>query len=505
MSKFDREDGRERRSVDEGIIAKGGEIKKFGVFVAMVLGLAGTAWASTALADDIMVAKAPPPPAQPAPAACTGVVEFFTTSCPLSWYGITVYGTVDAGMSWQSHGTPFNRSYGPGTEPLVSSNGNRALWNIAPNGLSQSNIGIKGKEEFAPGWSFIFDLQAGFDPYSLQLANGPKSQLENNGVAAANQSSNGDSSRAGQFYNSVGYAGISSPTYGTLTVGRQNSLTLDGVIAYDPQAASYAFSLIGYSGVTSGVGDTEDARFSTAVKYRVDIGQFRVAALYQFGGYLLNNASTDAYQVQAGGDFSAGAYGKVSFDAIYSSVHDAVLSLPLTPAQNALFPHTLAARISDDSSVMLLGKYTYGPVQLYAGYEYISFEAPSHPQTTFINIGGYTVVSADISNTFFDGRKLQVFWTGAKYAVTSDIDLIGAYYHVDQNSFATGVNAGCRSTVSSQCAGTEDALSLAVDWRFAKKFDAYAGFMYSKVNNGLASGFLFNNTINPTAGLRFRF
>ncbi len=34
---------------------------------------------------------------------------------------------------------------------------------------------------------------------------------------------------------------------------------------------------------------------------------------------------------------------------------------------------------------------------------------------------------------------------------------------------------------------------------------AYAGFMYSKVNSGLASGFLFSNTINPTAGLRFRF
>jgi hypothetical protein len=67
MSKFDREDGRERRSADEGNIAKRGEIKKFGVSVAMVLGLAGTACASTALADDIMVAKAPPPPAQPAP------------------------------------------------------------------------------------------------------------------------------------------------------------------------------------------------------------------------------------------------------------------------------------------------------------------------------------------------------------------------------------------------------------------------------------------------------
>ena len=92
-----------------------------------------------------------------------------------------------------------------------------------------------------------------------------------------------------------------------------------------------------------------------------------------------------------------------------------------------------------------------------------------------------------------------------RYAVTSDVDVVGAYYHLTQNSFATGVNAGCRSTVSSQCAGTEDALSLSVDWRFAKKFDAYAGFMYSQVNNGLASGFLFTNTINPTAGLRFRF
>jgi hypothetical protein len=37
-------------------------------------------------------------------------------------------------------------------------------------------------------------------------------------------------------------------------------------------------------------------------------------------------------------------------------------------------------------------------------------------------------------------------------------------------------------------------VAAASDWRFAKKFDAYAGFTYSKVNNGLASGFLFNNS-----------
>ena len=32
-----------------------------------------------------------------------------------------------------------------------------------------------------------------------------------------------------------------------------------------------------------------------------------------------------------------------------------------------------------------------------------------------------------------------------------------------------------------------------------------AGLMYSRVTNGLASGFLFRNTVDPTAGIRFRF
>jgi len=48
-----------------------------------------------------------------------------------------------------------------------------AMWGLAPNALSQSNVGVKGNEPFAPGWSFVFQLEAGFDPYSLRLANSP--------------------------------------------------------------------------------------------------------------------------------------------------------------------------------------------------------------------------------------------------------------------------------------------------------------------------------------------
>jgi hypothetical protein len=50
-----------------------------------------------------------------------------------------------------------------------------------------------------------------------------------------------------------------------------------------------------------------------------------------------------------------------------------------------------------------------------------------------------------------------------------------------------------------------DAVSIAVDWQFAKKFDAYAGIMYSQMMGGLATGFLNRTNVDPTVGLRFRF
>ena len=493
-------------------------MKRIGAHAAVILALAGAAHAADVSPGDIMVTKAPSPAAATAPAACGSLWDFIVTSCPLSWYGITVYGVVDAGVTWQSHGTPFNRTYVAGEEYLISRNSNRALWGLAPNALSQSNIGIKGNKEFAPGWSFVFDLQAGFDPYSLRLADGPGSVAQNAGVPLISQNSNADSSRAGQFYNSVGYVGVSSPTYGTLTVFRQNSLTLDGIAAYDPMGGSYAFSVIGYQGIACGAGDTEDCRFSTSVKYRVNIGQLRAAALWQFGGYSQNNGSNGAYQFQVGGDIPNLANGMLSFDAIYSHVTDAVaIALagnPVGPPGNPLppwLPQVLTATISDDTSVMLLARYTNGPIKLYAGYEWIQFAPPSDPQTSFTDIAGdplclgcAAINNTNINNTAFSihRRILQIFWTGAKYAVTDNVDLTGAYYHYNQDSFGA---VGCSTAAKSTCSGTLDAVSFVVDWRFAAKFDVYAGFMYSRVDNGLANGFLNHSTIDPTVGGRFRF
>ena len=234
----------------------GSPLRSFAVVVAVCVMCAAVPAFAQSVPPQLTVAVGAPTPdlpanisapavAPPLPGACGSISQFATTNCQLTYHGITVYGTIDLGVAWQSHGTPFNGASVTGIEEFISKNGNRSLVSFAPNGLSNSNIGVKGYEEIVPGWAAIFDLQAGFDPYSLQLSNGPKSLMQNDGVALSRQTSNGDSSRAGQFYNGLGYAGISSPTFGTLTAGRQNSLTLDGVIAYDPLAASYAFSPLG--------------------------------------------------------------------------------------------------------------------------------------------------------------------------------------------------------------------------------------------------------------------
>jgi predicted porin len=471
---------------------------------------AAIALCSAAQAADLPVYTKAPPPLAPAPlVSCSSVVQFFVTDCPLTYYGITVYGTYDVGGGWESHGTPFNKNIITGVTELVQKQSRpNSMWLPTPGGLSQSNIGIKGVEQITPGLNFVFDLNFGFNSESFTAANGPRSIFDNNGIPLASQSSNADSSRAGQFYNAVGYAGFSSPTYGTLTFGRQNSLELDGINAYDPMGGSYAFSVIGWQGTAVGGGRTEDARISTAVKYRVDVGDnwFRLGAIYQVGGYDQNNATQGEWGAQIGKDFDFGAYGKLSVDAIYTVDKGAVSTTALAAGSAAFAanPNTMGATVSDDNSWMLLAKYTYHQLRLYAGYENITFVNPRDPLTTgFNNISGFPVLLANISQTsIVNPEHLQISWTGARYAITPTLDAGVAYYHYDQNSFG---KTFCANASASTCSGQLNAASFDIDWQFAKKFDLYAGFMYSANANGLANGFQVFNNWAPTAGLRFRF
>jgi hypothetical protein len=99
-------------------------------------------------------------------------------------------------------------------------------------------------------------------------------------------------------------------------------------------------------------------------------------------------------------------------------------------------------------------------------------------------------------------------WTGVRYSLTEKLDVIAAYYHYTQSSYYGTPAAGplpCAGMEHAQCAGAFNAISGVIDWQFAPKWDLYAGLMFSKVNGGLANGFLQRDNLDPTVGLRFRF
>ena len=81
-----------------------------------------------------------------------------------SVHGITLYGGIDLGFGYQSHGTPFNGAYGPGDNYLISKNSNGSRFGAAPNALSYSDIGLRGSEPILPGLSAIFNLSNNVQP-----------------------------------------------------------------------------------------------------------------------------------------------------------------------------------------------------------------------------------------------------------------------------------------------------------------------------------------------------
>jgi len=147
---------------------------------------------------------------------------------------------------------------------------------------------------------------------------------------------------------------------------------------------------------------------------------------------------------------------------------------------------------------------------------------PATGPSCFINTGN-----------FFEGSELlQTLWTGFKYSIAPTLDVIGAYYHFWNDQFGPGAAGAAAAggfpkgsggalalacavnpNVKAQCAGTVDAISGVIDWRFAPKWDAYFGMMFSQVNGGQYNGnggptgtsYWARNNLDPTVGLRLRF
>ena len=542
-------------------------MKKLGASLAIMIAAGAAAHAA-----DLPTTK---PAAPPPPVNCFATIWTWLDStpadCPLSWGPFTAYATLDGGLTYESNGAPYNARWNNGVDSFIQKQSYGAKWLWSPNNLSQSVAGIKMSQPlpflsgpFLSGWSLIGTWEWGFNPYYGFPAAAQQSQVNQNGRALLLQGAGANSSRTGQPDNSQGFIGLSNKTYGTLTAGRVNTLSLDAINSYDPMGGSYAFSPLGFSGSFAGFGNTEAARANTAVKYRLDLpafygANFRVGGLAQWGGYDQGNGTRGLYQGQVGGDFNLFGgtpyAGTLSLDAIGSWARDAVNLSTFTGTCATLTkgPFTgqtgctlglprfyadtdLKATLSNNTGFLFTAKYKWHALTVYGGYAWSRQADPSDTYPDgFRTIGGWNVPGT-IPSTFPGASKFwptqwisyttyaiprvaPYFWVGAKYALTPQLDVTGAFYYLQQTDYSTTPCAGAVTTFvqpngnkitvarsnSGSCAGSEDFFSALIDYRPVKRVDLYAGLMISNVYGGLANGFPATQDISPTAGVRIKF
>jgi predicted porin len=364
---------------------------------------------------------------------------------------------------------------------------------VAESGLEQSKVGLRISQEVADDLSLVARLETGFNPLSGQLTDACASLVTNSTRPQGSQTANADSSRCGQPFNSVLFGGVSSKQFGTLTVGRQNSLQLDALVLADPQALSYAFSFLGYSGFNGGAGSTEAARWDNSVKYVYQNGPVHVAGMYSTGGADIGMLGK-GYGANVGVTFMG-----LSVDAVYQNEKGAV-NLRSSYDNGGVDPVPtpgLAAYMSNDTSYNLMGRYTIeipnatkDKITVFAGYSHIQ-KAHGDYSAGVEAEGNYPI---DIGININNSAEYNMEWVGARYTVNTNWNFSAAYYHITQNSWTIGLgptgndNIGC-SGAGLLCAGDFNEGSAVVDYVFNKHYDLYGGVNYSQVTDGLANGF----------------
>jgi predicted porin len=491
--------------------------------------------------------------AAPAPASTDfvglvtkGPLEVISDDGPICWKGVCVFGGIDAGLNYATHGAPLSDKYYNGNE-MATKPGGKSIFGFNPNGLSNSNVGIKGSYEVLPGLSGVFIASTLFNPQSGQLQNAQGSLVEVQGVPLAQQQQNADGSRGGQAFNDQLNVGVSSKEFGTLTFGRHRNFTTDLVGAYDATGGAPAFSLIGYSGsYVTGAAYTGNGRWDDSFKYKVEYGPARFGAMYKFadgnGGTNQGNTTyvaTTAHYYASHNDaaqFDLGAsYGGFDIDGVIGYFHQAISSSALSTIQlfgtSTFTPSvgaatvttgnnnsgTLAGTPADATNGAIAAKYTWGQWKFYAGWAHIILHNPQNPVGIGAEAaqGGY--ILSTVNNAGYPHAKLlDTEWGGVRYSYDPKTDIITQYVHVSQNAYGTTANlATCGLATfnkatnlaprSSACSGDVNQVGAFVDYHFTKRFDVYGGFSYSVFTGGLASGFISPNDFSPTVGARFVF
>ena len=112
----------------------------------------------------------------------------------LTWHGITLYGVIDLGLQYDTHGAPFSDYRPAASANIVQKNSRQSVFGVTPSNMGQSRVGLQGNEPLSDDWTAVFQIETFFNPQSGQIADALKSLTVNNGRTPANSTTNLDGS-----------------------------------------------------------------------------------------------------------------------------------------------------------------------------------------------------------------------------------------------------------------------------------------------------------------------
>jgi predicted porin len=345
---------------------------------------------------------------------------------------VTLYGVIDEAVRFDTHQT--------------TSGGK--LYTMGSGGeLSGSRWGLQGTEELGGGMKAIFQLEAGFTP--------------NTGVPQQ-----ATASGAQRLFGRTAIVGLSSNTYGAITLGRQYTLVHEMAYTHDLYALSNYTGTLGFQGA----GETGGGRLDNTARYTSP-------TLYGFtlrGAYTFGNTAGDMHRASSPAVSLSFDHGPLSVGAAYQVINDIGGLTPTTsPYGSTYFGITIP---DSQQKVFTVGAtYKFAQATVYASYIY------SH------------VYPADYRNDSFSAA--------VNYAFTPALHLLLAGY-VDSVKHASAQ-------------GTRITAGPTLDYALSKRTDIYAGVDYSHLtgawttlaattgSNQPFNGF--NSLFEATVGLRHKF
>lgn len=232
---------------------------------------------------------------------------------------VQLYGLIDSGIQYISHGPG-------GTGRLGAQSG----------GLNGSRWGMKGSEDLGNGLRAIFTLESGFS------------------------TTTGQSLQGNRLFGRQAYVGLSDKNWGTLSLGRHNTLMIDWLSKYNP----FANSDMGGKRMDPAFSDRTD----NSVKYVGTWGHFSLGAYYSFGWN--NNTSYDDHQL--------GRMQAVGIRYKSGGLDAAVLY----HSKNADAPKAGASSANREDRILGGISYDFRFIKLYGGYRWLKQKLASTSYTS---------------------------------------------------------------------------------------------------------------------------